>query len=91
MPPKARQPELEVVQIPPMSMSVDSAATFTGLGRSTLYTLIKAGELKASRIGGRTLILRADLEELVAKYRVDDWSKLQAELKAKKAGTTAAA
>jgi excisionase family DNA binding protein len=59
--------------------------------RSTVYALIKAGELKASRIGCRTLVLRADLEELVTKYRVDDWSKLQAELKTKRAVATDAA
>jgi excisionase family DNA binding protein len=48
-----------------ISYSVREAAEASGLGRTTLYELIKAGELRPVKIGTRTLIRRADLEALL--------------------------
>lgn len=48
-----------------MSYSVDEAATIIGIGRTTLYRIIKSGQLPTIKIGTRTLIRRSDLEGLL--------------------------
>jgi excisionase family DNA binding protein len=48
-----------------LALRLDDAATVSGLSRSGLYNLIRAGKLKDCRVGGRRLILRADLEALI--------------------------
>ncbi|MGE3811689.1 MAG: helix-turn-helix domain-containing protein [Candidatus Nanopelagicales bacterium] len=50
-----------------LSYSPAEAAAVLGVGRSTVYVLIRAGDLPALKIGGRTLITRAALEELLAR------------------------
>ncbi|MCH4540675.1 helix-turn-helix domain-containing protein [Ochrobactrum sp. A-1] len=49
-----------------IAYSVTDAASRAGVGRSTLYNAISAGELPARKLGKRTLVLRSDL---------DNWSK----------------
>lgn len=44
------------------TFSIDQASTVTGLGRTKLYQLINSGELKARKIGRKTIILKDDLE-----------------------------
>ncbi len=44
----------------PAALSVSEAAKYVGLGRTNLYELIRCGELPVVRIGGRTLVRRAD-------------------------------
>jgi excisionase family DNA binding protein len=46
------------------------AAQITGLSRSTLYLLIKNGELPTIKVGRRTLIADDDLRNLIARHRV---------------------
>lgn len=48
-----------------LSYSINDAVEASGIGRTTLYELIKAGELKPVKIGSRTLIRRCDLEALL--------------------------
>lgn len=48
-----------------ISYSIKQAAAVSGLGRTTLYELIKAKELAPVKIGVRTLIRRVDLEALL--------------------------
>lgn len=48
-----------------LSFSIEEARTVTGLGRTKLYQLISCGQLKARKIGKRTIILKADLEEFL--------------------------
>jgi excisionase family DNA binding protein len=50
-----------------ISYSIREASTASGIGRTTLYQLIKAGELTPVKIGTRTLIRRADLDALLAR------------------------
>ncbi|MCF8495534.1 MAG: helix-turn-helix domain-containing protein [Alphaproteobacteria bacterium] len=45
-----------------LSLSIEEAQTATGLGRTKIYQLINSGELKARKIGKRTIILKDDLE-----------------------------
>ena len=46
----------------PLLVRINPAAAYLGVSRSKLYELLGAGDLVARRIGGRTLILYADLE-----------------------------
>jgi len=48
-----------------LSYTVSEAVAVSGIGRTKLYDLIRAGELKPAKIGTRTLILRADLEGML--------------------------
>jgi len=40
----------------PLAYSVEDFCKLIGLGRSTVYNMIKAGEIKVARIGHRRLI-----------------------------------
>jgi excisionase family DNA binding protein len=46
----------------PLAHSVEDAARATACGRTTIFAMIKSGELKARKIGRRTVILDADLQ-----------------------------
>ena len=48
-----------------LSYSIDEAVDASGIGRTTIYALIKAGELTPVKIGKRTLIRKSDLEALL--------------------------
>ncbi|MBC8716796.1 helix-turn-helix domain-containing protein [Ochrobactrum sp. Marseille-Q0166] len=52
------------------SLSIAQTARFLGIGRSTLYNLIKEGRLPVRKLGKRTLILRDDLDQFVASLPV---------------------
>lgn len=53
----------------PLAYRVDEACRTIGLGRTSLYELIKSGKIKPINIAGRTLIPRAELERLIAEGR----------------------
>lgn len=44
-----------------IALSVTDAAAACGISRTKMYDLIKAGEIRPSKIGTRTVILRAQL------------------------------
>ena len=46
----------------PEVMSVEQAARYLGIGRNTAYEAIRRGELPATRIGRRLVVVRAALE-----------------------------
>lgn len=47
-----------------LAFTVDEVRFLTGLGKGTIYALVKAGKLRALRLGGRRLlILRDSLEK----------------------------
>lgn len=46
----------------PLAISISKAARHAGIGRSTLYEQIKAGNLASLKIGKRRLIRIADLD-----------------------------
>lgn len=52
-----------------LAYSVADAATVTGLGRTTLYALMRSGKLPSFTIGKRRLIASADLEGLIGRAR----------------------
>ncbi len=44
------------------SFSIDEACAATGLGRTKIYQLLNSGEIRAHKIGKRTIILKDDLD-----------------------------
>lgn len=51
----------------PLAHRVPDACNRIGVGKSTLYELIQAGEIKPLKIGSRTLIPESELQKLLAK------------------------
>lgn len=49
----------------PLAYSLKDACAVSSLGRTTLYTHINSGRLKAIRVGGRTLIPAESLHTLL--------------------------
>ena len=49
----------------PLAYTVKDAARAAGIGRTTIYHLMKIGELTPVKIGARTLIRRVDLEAML--------------------------
>jgi excisionase family DNA binding protein len=54
----------------PLAYSPLDAARRLGVGRSTIYELIKSGELEVSKLGTRTLIHADSCERVLEKSRV---------------------
>lgn len=52
-----------------LAYRINEAAAALGLSRTTLYGEMQAGRLKSVWLGGRRLILRADLLNFVASSR----------------------
>ncbi len=50
----------------PLSYSIADIVKLSGVGRTLLYEEIKAGRLKAHKLGRRTLILADDLQHWLA-------------------------
>lgn len=53
------------LQSPKLAYSIREAMHTSSIGKTKLYDLIKAGELQAVRIGGRTLIPAESLHALI--------------------------
>ena len=49
-----------------LSYSIADVVNLSGVGRTVLYEEIKAGRLKAHKLGRRTLILADDLQHWLA-------------------------
>jgi excisionase family DNA binding protein len=45
----------------PLAFSIADACALSHVGRTTLYNAISRGELRARKVGRRTLIIRTDL------------------------------
>ena len=51
--------------IKPKLLSVEEASNYLNIGRSTMYTLLNTREIRAIKIGRRTLIDRSSLDEFI--------------------------
>lgn len=47
------------------AMSLDEAADYLRISRSGVYRLLRSGRLKSARIGGRHLVRRSDVDDLL--------------------------
>ena len=65
----AQRPQ-EPVSSDPLLLTPEEAATVLRLGRTTVYALMKAGELRAVHIGRSCRISRAELERYVRRLEV---------------------
>ena len=52
-----------------LTYSMEEAAKILGVGRTTVYDLVRMGRLRTLKIGSRRLVARVDLEEFVAAQR----------------------
>lgn len=57
---------------------VADAAEILGVGRSTIYRLIAAGEIGTVKIGRRTLVAQTELERYVATLYADAHAETRA-------------
>lgn len=55
----------------PLLVSVNEAARLLGLSRAGVWRLRERDELPVVRIGGRVLVRRTDLDELIDRNRCD--------------------
>lgn len=53
------------MNLPRMTYRIDEVAELTGLGRTTIFALLKQGDLRRVKIGARTLILASDVDALL--------------------------
>jgi excisionase family DNA binding protein len=56
-------------EVPPLLVSVRSAARILAVGRTTVYELIAAGELETIHIGRSRRVPMAELEAFVQRQR----------------------
>ena len=53
----------------PLTVSIRTASAMLGIGRSTLYVLLGAGEIETIRVGGRRLVMVTSLKAFVESQR----------------------
>lgn len=54
-------------------LTIAEAATYVGLHRTTIYRLARNGKLKIRKIGGRSILLREDLDALLESAPIVDF------------------
>ena len=52
-------------QVVRKALSVHEAAHVLSIGRTTLYGLVKSGDLRATKLGRKTLFLQRDIESFL--------------------------
>ena len=57
--------ELDKLPCEPISVRISMAVKLTGIGRSTIYELIAAGELETKKVGRSTFIIYESLKRLL--------------------------
>ena len=57
----------------PFALRITDAARYLGVCRSTLYAIVKKGDLVIRSVGGRSVILREDLEMYARSAPVSPW------------------
>lgn len=58
-------------QIAPKAITVTEAARILSIGRTTLYGLIKGGEIRATKLGRKTLFLAKDIDAFLDRLQQD--------------------
>lgn len=52
-------------------LTVDEAAKMLRISRASLYTLMKNKKIRVTRIGGRTLFDRKDIDDFIEKSKTE--------------------
>jgi len=55
--------------IEPAALSVNAATMYLSLSRDRLYELMSSGTIPSLKVGGRRLLLRADLDEFLLRCK----------------------
>ncbi len=53
------------VDTKPKAMSLDEAARYVGIGKTTLYALSRTGKVRLLKVGRKSVVLTADLDAFV--------------------------
>jgi excisionase family DNA binding protein len=64
---KSQAPSSQLATLEPLAVRISVAMQLIGVRRSTVYALIKAGELRTVKLGRATLITMSSLRRLVEK------------------------
>jgi excisionase family DNA binding protein len=65
----------KTIQTPKLGFSIREACEASSLGRTTIYSHISSGRLRATRVGGRTIIPADSLRALIdGEAHVDEQS-----------------
>ena len=71
-PPMIREPEhVPTVTHPKPTMSMNDAAQYLGVGRSSLYELVRTRQIRSIRVGRRILIPTHALDAYIADEKTD--------------------
>lgn len=62
---------VQAAPLAPLAVGLDDAARLVGLSRFTLRRRIRAGQLRALRVGNRYIVAVRELERFVTGARVD--------------------
>lgn len=54
-------------------LTISEAATYVGIHRTTLYRLARDGKLQIRKIGGRSILLKEDLDRLLESAPIVDF------------------
>jgi excisionase family DNA binding protein len=69
---QSRKPMAETAPLGlPVTISVEEAAMLLGIGRTVAYRLVLANDLRSVKIGRRRLVVRASIEEYIARLERD--------------------
>ena len=58
---------MQAHHIPPLAWQIEPACNRAGIGRTMMYQLIKAGEIKTIKVGRRTLVPESELQKWLAR------------------------
>jgi len=72
----------------PVTVSMAEAADLLGLSRSTIRTLCERGEIASVRLGDRVLVVRTEIERLVAEAMEQQIARRAAEAQLAEARAT---
>lgn len=49
------------------ALTIEDAVAYSAIGRSTLYGLIREGEIRVIKVGRRTIVPRSELDAFIAR------------------------
>jgi excisionase family DNA binding protein len=70
-PPSREKPMVMQTVSPKVAYDVTETARLLSIGRTSLYARVKAGELRATKLGRKTLFLASDIVAFVEHLQVE--------------------